>query len=149
MSARRQMKFEPMAVMGVAALSLAGCVAAPQAPARETIQVTANVTQSPVEVSSSTPAPPAPPAAIADSPARVMPETFVMPDYRDWVLQDAQDDLQSVGSYVMNQEDATGTRNQLIDANWKVCSQAPAAGTTANIADIITLWSVKLAETCP
>ena len=61
----------------------------------------------------------------------------------------AQDDLQSVGSYFLNQEDAAGTRNQLIDSNGKVCSQAPEAGTTAAIADIITIWSVKLAETCP
>ena len=113
------------------ALTLTGCLSAPEADVKETIRVTEAVSPS------------APAAASDDS-------TFSMPNYRDWVLQDAQDNLQSLGSYLMNQEDASGDgRLQVNDSNWHVCSQKPVAGVRVNPADIITLWVVKLDEVCP
>jgi len=72
-----------------------------------------------------------------------------MPSVVGMVLQDAQDLLQSMGSYLMDQVDATGYgRMQLLDSNWKVCSQNPSAGATVSIAQIVTLSAVKLSESC-
>lgn len=65
-------------------------------------------------------------------------------------LQLAQDTLQSLGSYVLDQEDASGLdRFQVNDANWKVCSQKPKAGAKVPIETVVLLSSVKLAEDCP
>jgi hypothetical protein len=74
----------------------------------------------------------------------------VMPSVVGMVLQDAQDLLQAQGSYLMDQVDATGDgRLQIFDSNWKVCSQEPAAGTRLSSADVVTLSTVKLDESCP
>lgn len=96
-------------------------------------------TQEPVE---ETPEP-----EVSEEPAV---ETFTMPNLRGMNLQTAQDTLQSLGSYALDQEDASGLdRFQINDSNWKVCRQDPVAGTQPNVDDVVTLWSVKLAETCP
>ena len=73
-----------------------------------------------------------------------------MPDVVGMVLQDAQDLLQAQGSYLMDQEDASGQgRLQLLDSNWKVCSQAPPPGAALSATTVVTLSAVKLDETCP
>lgn len=73
-----------------------------------------------------------------------------MPDLVGKNLQKAQDRLQSLGSFLMDQEDATGEgRWQLLDANWYVCSQKPAAGKKVALSAIVTLYVVKLEESCP
>ena len=73
-----------------------------------------------------------------------------MPNVVGMVLQDAQDLLQSQGSYLMDQQDASGQgRIQVLDSNWKVCSQSPAAGRPLSASDIVTLRAVKLDESCP
>lgn len=83
-------------------------------------------------------------SAPADTIAPVMPSVVGM------VLQDAQDLLQSQGSYLMDQVDATGGgRFQFFDSNWKVCSQEPAAGAPLASTDVVTLKTVKLDESCP
>ena len=77
-------------------------------------------------------------------------ETFVMPNVVGMGLQDAQDLLQSLDSYLMDQKDASGKgRSQLVDSNWKVCSQSPSAGTRLSILKFVTLAAVKLEESCP
>lgn len=77
------------------------------------------------------------------------PETFIMPNVIGMNLQLAQDLLQSKGSYLVDQEDFKGLgRFQLIDSNWKVCSQAPAAGKRVLTSTLVTLSSVKLSERC-
>jgi len=77
-------------------------------------------------------------------------ETFTMPALEGMVLQDAQDTLQALGSYLMDQQDASGMdRMQMNDSNWVVCSQDPAAGTETPLETIVVLASVKLDETCP
>ena len=84
-----------------------------------------------------------------ETPAAAV-ETFSMPKVVGMNLQDAQDLLQSLGSYLMDQRDATGQgRLQLLDRNWTVCSQEPAPGTKTDISEIVTLSSVKLDEYCP
>lgn len=75
--------------------------------------------------------------------------TFTMPNVTGMILQSAQDKLQSLGSYLMDQEDYKGLgRMQILDRKWKVCKQSPKAGTKALITDIVTLWSVKTTESC-
>ncbi len=77
-------------------------------------------------------------------------DTFVMPAVIGANLQDAQDLLQSMGSYLLTQNDATGQgRFQVIDSGWKVCDQIPAAGTTTSLFSMIDLRVVKLDEACP
>lgn len=77
-------------------------------------------------------------------------ETFLMPALVGANLQDAQDHLQALGSYLMTQNDATGMeRFQVLDSGWKVCAQIPAAGATVSVARMIDLRVVKLDESCP
>jgi hypothetical protein len=77
-------------------------------------------------------------------------QTFVMPDLVGAVLQDAQDRLQSLGSYSLDQEDASGVdRLQLLDSNWIVCRQSPPSGIEVSLDRLVTLWSVKIDERCP
>ncbi len=73
-----------------------------------------------------------------------------MPKIVGMNLQDAQDKLQSLGSYLMDQEDASGLdRWQIDDSNWKVCSQKPKAGKVVPITTIVKAAAVKLDERCP
>jgi beta-lactam-binding protein with PASTA domain len=77
-------------------------------------------------------------------------ETFVMPLLVGANLQDAQDHLQSLGSFLLTQNDATGLeRFQILDSDWKVCAQFPAAGTRVSLARMVDLRVVKLHEACP
>ena len=104
----------------------------------------------------STPAPPpvtvtvTTTATVVVTPTGVPVGTLAMPPLVGLGLQDAQDQLQSLGSFVLNQEDASGQgRHQLIDSNWKVCSQDPAAGSLISVTSSVTLRAVKNEETCP
>jgi PASTA domain len=138
----------PAAVL--AALVLAGCGSSATPP---TATVTQVVTQS-ASVPSETPAPetPSPSESSAEETpsAEPTPETFVMPKVVGMILQDAQDLLQTKGSYLMDQKDATGLdRFQLDDSNWKVCTQKPKAGSKVPIETVVVLSAVKLRETCP
>jgi hypothetical protein len=84
------------------------------------------------------------------SNVRAASETFVMPFLVGANLQDAQDHLQSLGSFFLTQNDATGLeRFQMLDAGWKACAQFPAAGTRASVARMVDLRVVKLHESCP
>ena len=77
-------------------------------------------------------------------------EVFKMPSLVGENLQLAQDKLQALGSYVLDQEDAAGLgRMQVLDSNWQVCEQNPAPGKTVPVETIVLLTSVKLAEQCP
>lgn len=61
--------------------------------------------------------------------------------------QAAQDDLQAHGLYNLSEEDATGQgRMLIIDRNWKVVSQSPAAGTKVSDDSNITLKSKKYTD---
>ncbi|WP_225850789.1 DUF3761 domain-containing protein [Streptomyces sp. HPF1205] len=65
-------------------------------------------------------------------------------------LQTAQDMAQAAGFRNLTSHDSSGAgRMQIIDRNWKVCTQAPAAGTTATSDVKIDLGAVKLDESCP
>ena len=120
---------------------LASCAApTAKAPPPATVTVTA-----PAEV---TPEPAADEPAAPD--AEEPEQSFVMPDLVGVNLQLAQDTLQSLDSWVLDQEDASGlSRMQINDSNWYVCQQEPAVGSVMPISTVVTLWSVKLEETCP
>ena len=92
------------------------------------------------------------PAAVpsAESAAPAEPVQFTMPDVVGVNLQLAQDTLQALGSYLMDQTDATGLgRLQIDDSNWQVCSQDPAPAAVVPVETVVTLAAVKLSETCP
>lgn len=75
--------------------------------------------------------------------------TFIMPKVVGMNLQLAQDLLQSMGSYLMDQTDYKKlNRWQVIDSNWKVCAQSPSAGKKSSLLTLVTLASVKLTENC-
>ena len=86
----------------------------------------------------------------AKAVALIPKDTFKMPRVVGMNLQLAQDLLQSLGSYIMDQTDAAGLeRWQIIDSNWKVCRQSLSAGKIVPQSITVTLASVKLAESCP
>jgi len=65
-------------------------------------------------------------------------------------LQSAQDAAQAAGFYNLTSHDSAGRgRMQILDRDWKVCSQTPDAGASEATSVAIDLGAVKLAETCP
>jgi hypothetical protein len=77
-----------------------------------------------------------------------------MPNEVGKSLQAAQDDLQAVSDvplFFSSSQDATGAgRMQIIDRNWKVCSQNRKAGSRVSIDDSgIVFAVVRDTETCP
>jgi hypothetical protein len=83
------------------------------------------------------------------SPSATPEAKFTMPRVVGMNLQLAQDLLQSKGSYILDQVDHKGLlRFQVLDSNWKVCKQTPAAGKIVLASTVVTLSSVKLTERC-
>ena len=83
------------------------------------------------------------------SPTASPEAKFTMPRVVGMNLQLAQDLLQSKGSFVLDQVDHKGLlRLQVLDSNWKVCKQSPAAGKVVLASSVVTLSSVKLTERC-
>jgi hypothetical protein len=75
------------------------------------------------------------------------PEDRLMPDVICMNLQDAQDEIQDHGVFLSGSVDATGQgRNQIIDSNWVVVEQSPAAGAPIGEGDA-ELSVVKHGET--
>ncbi|MFJ9577059.1 hypothetical protein ACIRQF_11855 [Streptomyces sp. NPDC101191] len=72
-----------------------------------------------------------------------------LPDFAGKGLQFAQDEAQSLGFRTLTSHDAFGRgRAQVLDRNWKVCSQTPAPG--SHPTDVrVDFGTVKLDETCP
>lgn len=113
---------------------------------RETVTVSPSSTPEAAPAAEATPDP----SVATSAEAAPTPETFVMPKLVGKNLQLSQDTLQSVGSYVLDQEDASGLgRLQVNDSNWKVCSQKPKAGASIPMETVVLLSSVKLSEDCP
>jgi hypothetical protein len=79
--------------------------------------------------------------------------TFVMPNEVGKGLQSSQDDLQAISGeplYYSDSRDALGAhRFQILDSDWKVCSQNVASGTRVTSKMVVTFSVVKLDETCP
>lgn len=71
-------------------------------------------------------------------------------DFVGMELQTAQDAAQGDGIHALDSTDATGQgRMQLLDRNWTVCAQTPAAGETMSTDDTLTFDTVKSSEGRP
>lgn len=127
---------------------LTGCSSAPPATVVVTVTQPAAAKEQPVETVEPAEAVTEDKTESEKEPVRA--ETFTMPKVRGMVLQDAQDKLQALGSYILDQEDATGLeRLQVLDSNWRVCKQLPAPGRKVTTSATVRLESVKLTEDCP
>ncbi len=127
--------------------TVTGCGSTPAPPAvvTQTITRTVTTTQAPPE-----PSPCAPSVEPAEPSTTSAPEVFRMPNLVGENLQLAQDKLQALGSYLNDQQDAAGlNRVQVLDSNWKVCSQKPAQGAKVPVDTMVVLAAVKLSEQCP
>ncbi|MFD4370213.1 hypothetical protein [Streptomyces sp. NPDC058486] len=124
----------------------------PSAPVAKT---TPTVSPDP-EPPSTTPAdpqpdPPSDPPVTTSAPSNtpVKPAAEQLPNFFGMGLQSAQDKAQELGYYYLTSHDALGRgRNQVLDRNWKVCSQSPQPGRHPHTTEI-DFGTVKLEETCP
>lgn len=73
-----------------------------------------------------------------------------MPDLVGLDLQTAQDAVQEFGVFYSISHDLRGSRNQVLDSNWIVCDQVPAAGSrvTGEVEGTIDFGVVKREEAC-
>lgn len=141
-----------LVLLSTAALLLTACGGAPtpavtvtEAAPAPAVTVSVTPTPSPPETASEG-ATEEPAEAATEAPV----ETFTMPTLVGQNLQLAQDILQDKGSFLMDQEDASGLdRVQVNDSNWQVCSQSPKAGKKTSVDTVVTLSAVKLDESCP
>lgn len=133
-----------------AVIFLTACGGDEPTPPAKTVTVTAEAKTSESTTATTTMAPlPAPPTT-TEAPAA--PASWVMPSAIGMNLQDAQDGMQALTGnpfFVTLSEDATGQgRNQVLDANWKVCAQTPEPGASFTAETKIVFYSVKLNEPC-
>ncbi len=110
------------------------------------------------EPSPTTESPPAEPTTTEPPAATSQPTTeppggvgaVPLPDVVGLDLQLAQDTMQAAGFYGLTSHDATGeARLQVLDRNWTVCDQTPAAGAPARLDAVVDLGAVKDDESCP
>ncbi|MCJ1678443.1 hypothetical protein MTF65_14015 [Streptomyces sp. APSN-46.1] len=121
-----------------------------------TATVTKTVPGPTVTVTATPAAAPAPEAKPSDAPKPAdtpapapAPATGTLPNFVGQQLQAAQDGAQAAGFYFLDSTDASGAgRMQVLDRNWKVCSQTPKAG-TYDLTTRVTFDTVKTDETCP
>nr|WP_234336683.1 PASTA domain-containing protein [Streptomyces xylophagus] len=84
------------------------------------------------------------------SNAKTGSKSGTVPEFVGMGLQSAQDAAQKQGFYSLKSHDALGRdRHQILDRDWKVCSQNVKAGTTASTDTALDFGAVKLKETCP
>ncbi|WP_069769783.1 PASTA domain-containing protein [Streptomyces sp. LUP30] len=77
-------------------------------------------------------------------------EAKAIPNFVGMGLQSAQDTAQTAGFYALKSHDSLGRdRNQILDRDWKVCTQNIAAGKTVPTDTELDFGAVKLDETCP
>ena len=76
---------------------------------------------------------------------------FAMPTFVGMDLQSAQNGVQSHGIFFSKSHDLRGSRHQILDSDWIVCTQnvAPGQQVTSEIEAQIDFGVVKRSETCP
>lgn len=93
------------------------------------------------------------PAATSATRGSPGPTSWTMPNLVNSTLQSAQDRIQSLTNYgiaITTSHDATATgRHQILDRDWKVCSQNVPPGATIDSGTRIDFGVVKLEEACP
>ncbi|MEU9086290.1 hypothetical protein [Streptomyces sp. NPDC048357] len=129
----------------VGCLALTGCD--PQAA--DTSRST-STNPAPAAPPAATTAAPAPAGSAAPAPPKGGKTAAAVPNFVGQVLQSAQDGAQAAGFYFLSSHDALGkNRNQVLDRNWKVCTQTPPAGTATGTDTKIDFGTVKNEESCP
>ncbi|TCO65219.1 hypothetical protein EV192_1011007 [Actinocrispum wychmicini] len=105
--------------------------------------------QATVQQPTPVPAPTSTTGSTAPSPGKA----WQMPNLVGNNLQAAQDQMQKLTGdplFLTTSHDATGKkRQQVLDRNWKICAQTPAAGTSITIKSVIDFAAVKNEEQCP
>lgn len=83
-------------------------------------------------------------------PSSKAPAKATVPNLVGKGLQTAQDTSQAAGFYNLTSHDSLGRdRMQILDRDWQVCFQKPAAGTSVDVATKLDFGAVKLTEQCP
>lgn len=127
--------------LGVGLLLLSGCAGAPAPPPPPP--------PPPVTIPTPVPVPEPPPTVVVSTNA---PRSWVMPDLVGSNLQDAQNAVQALTGYeipITTSHDESGAgREQVLDRNWRVCSQNVAAGTEIRVGTEIDFGAVKDDERC-
>jgi hypothetical protein len=115
---------------------------APTAPAPTTPAPTTTVPPPPVV--------PTPPPAPTSSPTSAGVD-FAMASLVGLDLQSAQNTIQTFGVFFSVSHDLLGSRNQVLDSNWVVCTQNIAAGqrVTGDAEGQIDLGVVMREDSCP
>ncbi|MFI9256065.1 PASTA domain-containing protein [Streptomyces sp. NPDC053069] len=95
----------------------------------------------------------APPAATSGAPKKddkPAEKKVTVPNFVGMGLQSAQDKAQAASFYSLKSHDALGrARMQILDRDWKVCSQNVKAGTVVVTSTQLDFGAVKLTESCP
>ncbi|MEV8557833.1 PASTA domain-containing protein [Streptomyces sp. NPDC051917] len=90
------------------------------------------------------------PTSADNKPKAATTEKKSVPNFVGMGLQSAQDAAQAAGFYSLTSHDSLGrARMQILDRDWKVCSQSVKAGTVAATTTKLDFGAVKLAESCP
>ncbi|MEW2547245.1 hypothetical protein AB0910_15970 [Streptomyces sp. NPDC047002] len=77
-------------------------------------------------------------------------DSTAVPSFVGMGLQAAQDKAQAAGFFLLRSHDSTGAgRFQILDRDWKVCSQNVEPGKHASTETELDFGAVKLSETCP
>jgi hypothetical protein len=142
-------------VAGLAAMAVLGTVIGGTS-AQEPSEVAASTTSasaSRAPATSSSPVPAPPPSSQAPTPTAAAPTgvDFVMPDVVGMDLQSAQNLVQAHGVFLTVSHDLRGSRNQVLDSNWRVCDQniPPGQRVTGDMEGEIDFGVVKREEPCP
>jgi hypothetical protein len=89
----------------------------------------------------------------AASPPTSVPKSWTMPNLVGAGLQQAQDRIQALTHneiFFTSSHDVSGQgRHQILDRDWRVCSQNVASGTSIGIGTKIDFGVVKTSEACP
>jgi hypothetical protein len=126
--------------LAVIAVVSAGCGSSVNQPAQTVTVIERTVVEKPSAAPPS--APEADPKPAASDRGRIR-----VPDVVGMNHQYAQDKMQSVGLYMLDEEDATGQGRMLLwDRNWVVVEQEPPAGSMVTEDTTILLRSKKLGE---
>lgn len=137
------MRIRVTALAVIAPLALTACGS--ESGARSAAPVTVTATPPPTTAPSAAAAPTAPTPVASKAPAAG--GTIRLPNLAGHNHQEAQDDLQALGLYMLEEKDATGQgRMLLLDRNWVVVRQSPKAGTKVTTNTVITLYSKKIGE---
>ena len=139
MDRRRAARLAP--VVCVCVVALAGCAARTGTPSAAL--GAGGVSSRSTPAASATTATPAP-----SRPA--VTQVFIVPDLVGDVLAAARDTLQSLGSFSLDPQDASGRgRAVTVDAGWRVCTQSPLPGEVVDARTVVILTSVTAGEVCP